>query len=99
KTARGREPDGTTATASPANIGRKFLQPRPRCAGWPRRTMRTFRIVVAAHGELADAFVSAATLICGVLRDLRAVGLRPDDSPEAFGHGLPGALAGRRALV
>ena len=44
--------------------------------------MRGFRIVVAAHGELADAFVSAAQLICGVLHDLHAVGLRPDDSPE-----------------
>ena len=56
--------------------------------------MRTFRIVVAAHGELADAFVSAATLICGVLRDLRAVGLRPDDSPESFAERLAQALEG-----
>jgi len=56
--------------------------------------MRTFRIVVAAHGELADAFVSAATLICGVLHDLRAVGLRPDDSPESFGERLSEALQG-----
>src|SRR5690349_152336 len=54
--------------------------------------MRTFRIVVAAHGELADAFVSAATLICGVLRDLRAVGLRPEDSPESFAERLSAVL-------
>jgi len=56
--------------------------------------MRTFRIVVAAHGELADAFVSAATLICGVLHDLHAVGLRPDDSPESFSERLVEAVAG-----
>jgi mannose/fructose-specific phosphotransferase system component IIA len=56
--------------------------------------MRTFRIVVAAHGELADAFVSAATLICGVLHDLVPVGLRPDDSPESFSDRLAQAVAG-----
>jgi mannose/fructose-specific phosphotransferase system component IIA len=56
--------------------------------------MRSFRIVVAAHGDLADAFVSAATLICGVLHDLVAVGLRPDDSPESFGERLTDAIAG-----
>ena len=56
--------------------------------------MRTFRIVVAAHGELADAFVSAATLICGVLHDLYAVGLRPADSPESFSERLSQAIAG-----
>jgi len=50
--------------------------------------MRAFRIVVAAHGDLADAFVSAASLICGPLRELHAVGLRADDSPETFGERL-----------
>jgi N-acetylgalactosamine PTS system EIIA component len=56
--------------------------------------MRSFRIVVAAHGDLADAFVSAATLICGVLHDLIAVGLRPDDSPESYAERLSPALDG-----
>ena len=46
--------------------------------------MRAYRIVVAAHGDLADAFVSAASMICGLIDDLHAVGLRPEDSPESF---------------
>lgn len=50
--------------------------------------MRPFRIVVAAHGDLADAFASAAQLICGVIDDLHPVGLRPDDSPESFAERL-----------
>lgn len=53
--------------------------------------MPAFRIVVAAHGDLADAFVSAARLICGQSADLHAVGLRPDDSPESFGERLEAA--------
>jgi len=61
--------------------------------------MRSFRIVVAAHGDLADAFVSAATLICGVLHDLVAVGLRPDDSPESFGERLTDAIAGEGPVL
>jgi mannose/fructose-specific phosphotransferase system component IIA len=55
--------------------------------------MRSFRIVVAAHGDLADALVSAAQLICGRMHDLVAVGLRPDDSPESFAERL-GAACG-----
>jgi mannose/fructose-specific phosphotransferase system component IIA len=55
--------------------------------------MRGFRIVVAAHGDLASAFVSAAQLICGALHDLVAVGLRPDDSPESFAERLAAAIA------
>jgi len=61
--------------------------------------MRTFRIVVAAHGELADAFVSAATLICGVLHDIHAVGLRPDDSPESFSDRLAEVVAGDEPIL
>jgi mannose/fructose-specific phosphotransferase system component IIA len=61
--------------------------------------MRRFRIVVAAHGELADAFVSAATLICGVLHELYAVGLRPDDSPESFSDRLASVAAGDEPLL
>ncbi len=56
--------------------------------------MRSFRIVVAAHGELADAFVSAAQLICGVIHETQAVGLRPDDSPESYADRLAAAVAG-----
>jgi mannose/fructose-specific phosphotransferase system component IIA len=55
--------------------------------------MRPFRIVVAGHGDLADALVSSAQLICGMVDDLHAVGLRPDDSPESFGERLSAASA------
>lgn len=54
--------------------------------------MRAYRIVVAAHGDLADAFVSAASLICGRIHDIDSVGLRPDDSPESFAERLNAAL-------
>ena len=46
--------------------------------------MRSFRIVVAGHGDLAAAFASAAQMICGQIPMLAAVGLQPDDSPESF---------------
>lgn len=46
--------------------------------------MRDFRIVVAAHGDLAGAFLASAELICGRLEDVVAVGLQPEDSPESF---------------
>jgi mannose/fructose-specific phosphotransferase system component IIA len=46
--------------------------------------MRDFRIVVAAHGDLAGALLSTAELICGRLDDVRAVGLLPTDSPESY---------------
>jgi mannose/fructose-specific phosphotransferase system component IIA len=55
--------------------------------------MRPFRIVVAGHGDLADALVSSAQLICGMVDDLHAVGLRPDDSPESFAERLMAASA------
>ena len=55
--------------------------------------MRPFRIVVAGHGDLADALVSSAQLICGMVEDLHAVALRPDDSPESFGERLQAVTA------
>jgi PTS system mannose-specific IIA component len=54
--------------------------------------MRPFRIVVAGHGDLADALVSSARLICGMVDDMHALGLQPSDSPESFGERLAGAL-------
>jgi mannose/fructose-specific phosphotransferase system component IIA len=53
--------------------------------------MRAFRIVVAAHGDLATGLVSAAQLICGQIDDLAAVGLDPSDSPESFAERLTAA--------
>jgi len=46
--------------------------------------MRGFRIVIAGHGGFPDGLLSAAQLICGSLEDVHAVGLQPDDTPEAF---------------
>ena len=53
--------------------------------------MRGFRIVVAAHGDLASGLVSAAQLICGQIANLAAVSLDPADSPESFASRLAGA--------
>jgi mannose PTS system EIIA component len=46
--------------------------------------MRDFRILVAAHGDLAGALLASAELICGQLPNVHVVGLRPDDSPESY---------------
>jgi len=54
--------------------------------------MRDFRIVVAAHGDLAGAFVATAELICGPIHDVHAVGLDPTETPEAFGERLMAAV-------
>jgi mannose/fructose-specific phosphotransferase system component IIA len=53
--------------------------------------MRDFRILVAAHGDLAAAFLASAELICGRLEDVHAVGLLPTDSPESFDERLMAA--------
>jgi mannose/fructose-specific phosphotransferase system component IIA len=50
--------------------------------------MRDFRIVVAAHGDLAGALLSTAELICGRLEGVHAVGLLPADSPETYAERL-----------
>lgn len=46
--------------------------------------MRDFRIVIAAHGELAPALLTTAEMICGTIDDAVAVGLDPTDTPETF---------------
>jgi mannose/fructose-specific phosphotransferase system component IIA len=53
--------------------------------------MPAFRIVVAAHGELASGFLAAARLICGDLDRVTAVGLEPEDSPESYAERLAAA--------
>ena len=53
--------------------------------------MPAFRIVVAAHGELASGFLAAARLICGGMEHVTAVGLQPEDSPESFAERLTAA--------
>ncbi|MCI0346824.1 MAG: PTS sugar transporter subunit IIA [Chloroflexi bacterium] len=61
--------------------------------------MRPFRIVVAGHGALADAFVSSAQLICGLVADFHAVGLQPDESPESFADRLDEACGAGPVLI
>lgn len=62
--------------------------------------MRDFRIVVAAHGDLAGALVATAELICGSLDDVEPVGLLPTDSPESFSERfLAAAGDGSRPLL
>lgn len=61
--------------------------------------MRGFRIVVASHGDLAEAFLASAEMICGALEDVRAVGLRPDHSPEAYAELLRDAVGEGPCLV
>ncbi|MBI3750921.1 MAG: hypothetical protein HY263_04595 [Chloroflexi bacterium] len=63
--------------------------------------MRSFRIVVAGHGDLAAAFASAAQMICGSIPMLAAVGLQPEDSPESFMERLAAAApdAGEPLLI
>lgn len=61
--------------------------------------MRAFRIVVAAHGDLADAFLEAARLICGELHETHAVALQPTDSPESFRDRLEAACGPDEALL
>lgn len=62
---------------------------------------RTFRIVVASHGQLAGAMLGSAAMICGPGEDVIAVGLTPDQTPEAFGDVLRSAMGtdGRPVLV
>jgi PTS system mannose-specific IIA component len=55
--------------------------------------MRSFRIVIAAHGGLAAAFRESAEMICGPSAGIVAVGLDPEDSPESFGERLRIELA------
>jgi mannose/fructose-specific phosphotransferase system component IIA len=50
--------------------------------------MTDFRIVVAAHGPLAHAMVSAAELICGTIPQVTAVALEPGSRPEDFADRL-----------
>jgi mannose/fructose/sorbose-specific phosphotransferase system IIA component len=53
--------------------------------------MRGFRVVIAAHGDLAAALLSATQMICGDCDDIHAVGLQPADSPETFAERLDAA--------
>lgn len=53
---------------------------------------RPFRIVVASHGSLGAAMLDSAAMICGRIDDAVAIGLQPEQSPEAFGDVLRAAM-------
>ena len=53
---------------------------------------RSFRIVVACHGDLAAALLASTEMICGHLDDAVAVGLTPHESPEGFAEALDAAI-------
>ncbi len=50
--------------------------------------MRPFRVIIAAHGALAAAFLASAEMICGPAEDVVAIGLQPEDSPEQLAERL-----------
>jgi mannose/fructose/sorbose-specific phosphotransferase system IIA component len=63
--------------------------------------VRAFRIVIAGHGTLPAALLSATEMICGPLADIVAAELAPGDSPDAYAERLRAAIGqdGRRVLV
>jgi D-glucosaminate PTS system EIIA component len=62
--------------------------------------VRPFDVVIAAHGPLAESLLGAAEMICGAFEGATAVGLQPDDTPEAYLERLTAALdPGRPTLV
>jgi PTS system mannose-specific IIA component len=54
--------------------------------------VRPFRIVIAAHGSLADAFLASSAMICGPQDDVVALGLEPHESPEGFADRMREAM-------
>jgi PTS system mannose-specific IIA component len=56
--------------------------------------VRPYRIVIAAHGSLAAAFLASAEMICGPAEDVHVLGLMPDDSPESFAERMAEAMGG-----
>ena len=60
---------------------------------------RGFRIVVASHGDLANAFLSSAEMILGPIEDACAVALRPEHSPEAYAALLGDAVGDGPCLI
>lgn len=54
--------------------------------------MRPFDVIVVSHGDLAEAMVASAFMICGKTDGVRTVGLQPTDSPETFSERLVAVL-------
>ncbi|QRN83820.1 PTS sugar transporter subunit IIA [Chloroflexota bacterium] len=45
-----------------------------------------FQLLLVSHGNLAKAMLESAEMIVGPQPDIRALGLKAEDSPEAFGE-------------
>jgi len=41
-----------------------------------------FKILLVSHGDLAEAMLKSAEMICGTQEDVVAIGLQPEQSPE-----------------
>ena len=61
--------------------------------------MRGFRIVVAAHGDLAAALLASAESICGSIENAVALGLGPAESPEMYAERMRDAVGSTPSLV
>jgi mannose/fructose/sorbose-specific phosphotransferase system IIA component len=45
-----------------------------------------FKILIVSHGNLAEAMLNSAEMICGAQEDVVAIGLQPEQSPEELGQ-------------
>lgn len=62
--------------------------------------MRPFDVIVVSHGDLAEAMVASAVMICGPTEGVRSIGLQAADAPETFAERLDAALdADRPTLI
>jgi N-acetylgalactosamine PTS system EIIA component len=63
--------------------------------------VRSFRIVIAGHGQFPAALLSTAELICGRIPDVAAVGLQPGETPDHYAEELRAAIGhdSKRVLV
>jgi PTS system mannose-specific IIA component len=61
--------------------------------------VRRFDVLIASHGSLALAMVEASRMICGDHSGVTAIGLQPDESPEAFEDRLGAAINAHRPTL
>jgi len=61
--------------------------------------VRPFDVLVVAHGDLAEAMVASAVMICGDTDGVRSVGLHAADSPETFTERVLEALIDDRPTL
>lgn len=61
--------------------------------------MRPFDVLVVSHGNLAEAMVASACMICGEADGVGWIGLEPSDSPDSFAERLHAALSPQRPTL